>query len=204
MSWLWRFCFLVGGGLILAGGTLHPRAPGMAGMLADPDWVLSHALLTVGFVAIGLGLVLYRRAVAPPPRTDRWARIALYGTILQTIEMVLHTAAVVDHANLVAGRATPVLSTHMALAVLVNPVFGATFIGLILASARDRAIASPWIAWLGILGAAAHGAAAPLVIVFDLPVGILFPMLMLLGLWLVLAAAWPLRAAAPSRLAETT
>lgn len=205
MSWLWRVCFLVGGVLILMGGPRHPRGTTMAEMLGHPDWVLSHTLITLGFVAIGIGLALYRRAVPLPERSGRWARIALYGTILQTVEMVLHTAAVVDHANLLAGRSTPVLSTHTAMAVVAYPIFGATFIGFIVAAARDRVLASPWVAWIGIAGAVAHGAAAPLVIVFRVPqAALLFPLLMLLAIWLVLAAVWPVRAAAPARLAETT
>lgn len=205
MNWLWRLCFLLGGVLILMGGPRHPRGETMAEMLGHPDWVLAHTLITLGFIGIGVGLVLYRRSVPLPRRTDRWARIALYGTIFQAVEMVFHTAAVVDHADLVAGQATPVLSTHLALSSIAYPVFGAAFIGFILAGARDRVLASPWIAWIGILGAAAHGASAPLVIVFRVPqAGILFPLLILLAIWLVLTAVWPVRAAAPSRLAETT
>jgi hypothetical protein len=61
----------------------------------------------------------------------------------------------------------------------------------------DRTLGSPWIAWLGILGAAAHGLSAPLVVGLRInQAGILFPMLMLLAIWLALAAVWPRRAPA--------
>lgn len=63
------------------------------------------------------------------------------------------------------------------------------------AAARDRAMASPWIAWIGVLGATAHGLAAPLVVLFGIEQArVLFPMVVLLALWFVLAAVWPLRA----------
>lgn len=202
MTRLWRLGFLAAGILILIGGPRHPGGT-MSEMLANPDWVPSHLLITAGFVALGLGLVLYRRSVPLPERSHRWAGIALWGTVLQAIEMALHTAASVDHANLVAGRATPVLNAHLSLAVVAYPAFGATFIGFLVATARDRALASPWIAWLGILGAAAHGAAAPLTILFDLEwTRVLFPLLIALAVWLVAAAVWPLRADAGNPLSE--
>lgn len=194
----WRPCFLLAGILIVAGGSQHPRGP-MVEMLAHPDWVPSHTLLLVGFIALVAGLLLYRRAAAPPPRTARWLRYAIVGTVLQAIEMVFHTVSVVDGGHLAAGHPTPVLSTHMVLAVVLYPVFGATLIGFIVATARDRSLGSPWIAWLGILGAAAHGAAPVLVVGLKIQqAAILFPLLMLLALWLALAALLPLRAARPA------
>ena len=55
-------------------------------------------------------------------------------------------------------------------------------------------LGSPWIAWLGILGAAAHGAAPPLVVLLEVEwATFLFRLLLLFALWLVLAALWPLR-----------
>ena len=192
MDRLWRPFFLIAGVLILIGGPLHPNGT-MAEMLAHPDWVLSHALMTVGFVALGMGLALYRRAAHVASRTARWSRIALYATILQAIEMALHTASTVDHANLVAGRATPVLSAHLTLTVVVYPLFAAAIIAWIVAATRDRALGSRWIAWIGIVGAAAHGLAALLVVVLGIERAVfLFPMIVLLALWLVLVAVWPL------------
>ena len=64
----------------------------------------------------------------------------MIGTGLQTVEMVLHTAAVVDHSNLVAGNATPVLTTHLAAAVVLYPIFAATFVGLIIVAGARRCV----------------------------------------------------------------
>ena len=200
---LWRPFFVLSALFILAGGPLHPGGT-MAEMLGHHNWVLSHSLLLVGFIALLIGLILYNRSVALPDRTRKWLRLAVVGTVLQAIEMAFHTAAVVDHANLVAGRATPVLTIHLWLSVALYPVFALTVIGLIVAVSRDRTLGSPWIAWLGILGALAHGAAAPLVILFEIQrAAILFPFLMLLALWQLLTALWPLRIAAVGKTAES-
>ncbi|HEY7216041.1 MAG TPA: hypothetical protein VIC28_15570 [Thermoanaerobaculia bacterium] len=190
---LWRPCFALAALLILIGGPQHPGGS-MAEMLAHPKWVPSHAFILAGFLAMLAGLILYQRSAALPERTRRWARIATFGTILQAVEMAFHTAAYVDHANLMAGRATPVLTTHLWLAVIFYPIFAVTVIGFIVATLRDRSLGSPWIGWLGILGALAHGAAAPLVVLFKVQEArILFPLLMLLAFWLILAALWPVR-----------
>jgi hypothetical protein len=191
---LWRLCFILSAVLMMAGGPRHPRGT-MAQMLAHPDWVVAHAFLLAGFVALLVGLIVYQQNPALPERVRKCARIAVIATVLQTIEMAFHTASAVDHANLVAGRATPILTSHLWLAVAIYPVFGLTVAGLIVAGVRDGVLGSRWIAWLGILGLLAHGAAAPLVIVFQVQgAEMLFPMLLLFAIWMVLAAFWPLRA----------
>src|SRR6185312_1991711 len=96
--------------------------------------------------------------------SEWWLRWAIVAAALQTVEMTLHTLAFVDHDHLVAGQPTPVLSTHLTLAVVVYPLFALTMIGIIVAGARERALGSWWIAGLGIAGVAAHGAAAPLAV----------------------------------------
>lgn len=196
----WRPFFMLAALLILAGGPQHPRGT-MAEMLAHPKWVPSHALMLAGFVALLIGLVLYQRGAALPERTRWWTRLAVVATAFQVVEMVFHTIASVDHAHLVAGEATPILTTHLWLSVVLYPLFGLALAGLIVMGARERALGSLWTAWLGILGALAHGAAAPLVIVLQIQwARILFPCLMFFALWLVVAALWPSRGPAEGTL----
>jgi hypothetical protein len=162
---LWRVFFILTALFIVVGGPQHPKGT-MGEMLANPKWIPSHALLLAGFVAFLIGLLLYQRGVGLPDRTRRWVRLAVVATILQSVEMALHTAAAVDHANLMAGRTTPVLTTHLWMAVIVYPIFGLTLAGFILATARDRALGSTWIG-VRILGVcsgasrAARGASGP-------------------------------------------
>ena len=86
-----------------------------------------------------------------------------------------------DHANLAGGHSTPVLTTHSVLSI-IYPIFAVTVIGLILAGMHERALGSAWIGWLGIIGAAAHGAAAPIVAGLGiLEAGMLFLIFMLSG-----------------------
>ena len=193
-SGLWRLFFIVGAFFLLVGGPRHPGGT-MAEMLAHPDWVPSHALTLVGFVSLLLGLIAYQRTVSLPDRTRTWVGFAVLGTALQAIEMAFHTAASVDQANLVAGRATPVLTTHLWLSVVIYPIFGLTLVGLIVAGVRDRVLGSVWIAWMGIVGAVAHASAAPLVVLLKAEwARILFPFLVLFALWALLAGLWPLPA----------
>ena len=187
----WRVCFVGCALFVMAGGPRHPGGT-MAEMLADPEWVPSHTLQLAGFVLLPIGLLLYQRAAPRPARTRQWTRLAAIGALLQAVEMAFHLAAYVDHANLMAGHATPVLTTHLGLAVVCYPIFAVTIVGWIVAGMRDKVLGSPLIAWIGILGVVAHGAAAPLVVGLGI-IGarVLFPAVTLLALWLILAAVWP-------------
>jgi hypothetical protein len=188
---IWRACFVFSAILLLAGGPRHPRGT-MAEMLQHPNWGPAHALMLAGFAFLGLGLHLYGRQLADAVRTLRWLHWALLATVLQAVEMGVHTAASADAANLVAGRATPILSTHLGLSVVAYPIFGLTLAGLIVAGARDRVLGAPWTAGIGVIGALAHGAAPPLTVGFQLGwARLLFPLLVLFALWLLLAGLWP-------------
>lgn len=191
---LWRLCFIVSALLLMAGGPQHPGGT-MAEMIGDPKWVPAHSLMLAGFVTLLAGLLLYKRSTSLPASANRWLQFAIIGTVLQTIEMAMHTAAFVDHHHLVAGQSTPVLTTHLWLAVFFYPIFGVTITGFIIAGMRNHVIGSPWIGWLGIAGVLAQGAAPPLIFFLKIEgARILFPFLMLFALWLILAGLWPVRA----------
>ncbi len=198
MSLLWRASFVLSGLLILIGGPRHPGGT-MAQMLAHPQWVPSHAFMLAGFTALLIGLLARGRSGPRSPALRRWLTLAIAGTALQTVEMALHTAAYVDLANLLAGRSTPVLTAHLSVTPLFYPIFGVTVAGWIAAAARERAVGSAWIAWIGIVGVLAHGAAGVLVPVFALEwARVLFPMVVLLAVWSILAGLWPARAGEPA------
>lgn len=190
---LWRRFLAVGGAIIFIAGPFHPAGT-IAEMLGHPNWLPMHSAMLVGFILLLIGLIVLNRSAAHPPRTARWLKLAIAATALQCIETSIHTLAYFDHAHLAEGQATPILTTHLWMSVVLFPLVGAAMIGLIVAGVRDRTLGSRGIAWLGILGATAHGLSAPLVVGFGiLEAAVLFPMLMALALWAVLAAVWPPR-----------
>lgn len=115
----WRIAFVLSGVVLVVGGPMHPGGT-HAEMLANPVWVTSHLILLAGFLALLAGLVLYRRGRALPRWTDRWSRLAVWGTLGIVLELAVHTAAVVDAESAAAGGSTPVLNTHLATAVVLS------------------------------------------------------------------------------------
>ena len=183
----WRIGFVLAAAGLLTGGPLHPGGT-MAEMLAHPDWLLSHILQLAGFIAMAAGLWAFAAAVPLPARSRRWCRLAVGGTILQAIEMAFHAAAMVDHHNLVSGASTPILTTHLVMAVTLYPVFALALTGFIVAAARDRVLG--WGAGaIGIAGAIGQGLSAPLVVGLNIAAArVLFPMIVLVAIWLVIVA----------------
>lgn len=198
-SRIWRMMFVIAGMLYLAGGALHPRGE-MVEMLADPVWLAGHSASLAGLVALLTGLVMFRRSRQSSPAFDRWLGFGVIVTALEAIEMAVHAVAYVDAHALAAGHSTPVFTTHMWLATLIYPIFGVVMLGLIWTAQRERSLGSPWINWIGMVGAAAHGIVMPLIFLLDyMPARVLFPIAALtLSVWFILAGLWPVRSVAAS------
>jgi hypothetical protein len=183
--------FAAAGVLMLAGGPRHPGGS-MLEMLMHPDWFMAHALVTLGYAAMLAGLVAFSRTKANTPAMTRWTRVAIVGTALQTVEMAVHTAAMVDAGHLAAGHATPVLTTHLAMMMVFYPLFGITTAAFFVKGMRERAIGSPWFVWIGVIGTVANGIAPILVNLFGwMEARILFAFMIGIAIWLLLAAVWP-------------
>ena len=134
----WRWAFAISGGLILIGGPMHPGGT-MEQMLADPNWLPGHLLVLGGFLALLVGLILLRGT----PRgaaISRVLRLAIAAAVLQSIEMFLHAIAVLDLEHLKAGQSTPVLTTHLTIAVVIYPLFAIALIAFIVADLRAKAV----------------------------------------------------------------
>lgn len=198
-SRVWRALFVAGGVLYFVGSFHHPRGM-MSDMLVDPAWVPAHAAVFVGLAAMTVGLVAFRRSRPTSAALGRWLEVTIVLAVLETLEMGVHTIAYVDadalpRGALTAGFATPVLTVHMWLATLVYTPFAMALIGLVWVGQRERSLGSPWIGWIGILGAAAHGAVMWVVIVLEIgEAWFLFPVgALAFSLWFVLAGLWPTR-----------
>lgn len=187
----WRVLFAAAGVLMLAGGPRHPGGS-MLEMLMHHDWFMAHALVTLGYGTMLAGLVAFSRTGANTPALKGWTRFAIVATALQTLEMAVHTAAMVDAGNLAAGHATPVLTTHLAMSMVFYPLFGVASAAFFVKSMRARAIGSPWFVWIGVIGTLANGIAPILVGLFGwMEARILFAFMIGIALWLLLAAVWP-------------
>ena len=188
---MWRVLFVAAGLLLLAGGPRHPGGS-MLEMLRHHDWFMAHALVTLGYGTMAAGLVAFSRTLANTPAMKRWTGLAIAGTVLQTVEMAVHTAAMVDAANLAAGHATPVLTTHLTMSMVFYPLFGITTAVFFIKGMRERAIGSPWIVAIGVIGTIANGMAPILVgLVGWTEARILFAFMVGIAIWLLLAALWP-------------
>jgi hypothetical protein len=193
---LWRILFAAGGVIMAAGGPLHPRGETMHSMLIDPNWFPSHMGQLVGFGLMTLGMMRFRRVLPHSPAVRRWSGLAALGLALQTVEMAFHLASMVDAEKLAAGLATPVLSTHIVLALTIYPLLAILMSGLIVVAARTRELGTPLLAPLGIAGLVAQAIAVVLVAGFDMQAArIGFPMVMLFAIWTVVVSLMPSRTA---------
>jgi len=133
--------------------------------------------------------MLFRQNGPYSAPVQRWAGLAVLGLALQTVEMAFHLASMVDADKLAAGASTPVLSTHIALAVTIYPLLAMLMSGLIIVAARTRELGNPYIAPLGIAGLVAQAVAVVLVVGADMQAArIGFPMVMLFAVWTVIVS----------------
>lgn len=192
---LWRALFAVGGVVMAVGGPLHPRDATMQAMLVNPDWFPSHLAQLIGFALMTLGLMRFRRVVPLSPPVRRWSGLAAIGLALQTVEMGFHLASMVDADRLAAGAATPVLSTHIVLAVTIYPLLAVLMGGFVIVAGRTRELGTPWLAPLAILGLVAQAVAVLLVVGLDMQAArIGFPMVIAFAIWTVVVSLLPRRA----------
>ncbi|HEX2080287.1 MAG TPA: hypothetical protein VHG08_21475 [Longimicrobium sp.] len=205
---LWRAAFFLSGAAMMAGGPRHPSPhldlpfhESIALMLANPEWRPSHLLLLASYLLLLLGLALWRTGAELSGGARTWARFALFAAVLTCVEMAFHTAAVLDLERLRAGQATPILTIHLWLTAVANPLLGLALAGVAIHGARLGRLGSWWIAWMPVLGGAAFGFAGTYVVLtHDQRVSPLFAVgSALMALWLLLAAVWPVRAPAPAR-----
>ncbi len=201
-SRMWRIWFVVGG-LLYLGGLQHPHGA-LVDMLPDPAWIRAHVTILAGLVVLVAGLVSFRRSVEVSLRLRRWVGFAIVMTAFEVLEMAVHTFAFVDADALASGAATPVLTTHLGMATAIYTPYAISMIGLIWLGQREGALGSPWIGWIGLFGAAAHGVVMWLVFVFEVSgSGILFPLSVSLAIWFILAGVWPAGSLQPAGAAET-
>ncbi len=144
-------------------------------MMDDGTWVLGHALLAVGSALFFAGLLVVRR-------TGAWSaashalRFAVVATVINTLELVFHTAAVIDKDALAGGDWPPLALIHLGLAVIAYPLFGAAVVWLAWRLLRTWNLPLRVFSVAGIVGGIANALAAPLTILLrDPDYAFLFP-----------------------------
>ena len=190
----WRLLIGLAGVLTFVGGSQHPDSSDsiplqerMAEMTGDTGpWVIGHGLMTVGAALLVAGLMRARRADAWPTATSILP-FAIVAATANAVELVLHTAAAVDHDRLVDGSWPPLTVTHLGLSLLTYPVFG---IAVALLAAR---LLPAWptpakvFAVVGLLAGIANAVSTPLAIILDVDgAAALFPIAAIgISVWLV-------------------
>ncbi len=182
------------GGLLMAAGTnLHPRAEratvrdSLADMLGSPVWNLSHLLILAGLVMSVGAFVIARRERAFGASVERWLTVAIVAWGLASIELVPHLLAVRDLEALHHHEATPILDTHLMLAVGSTPALGLSAVALAVSIARAARTVPAWIlAGIASIGGIAYAAAGPLIQILAIPeVSVLFAGQLLIALWII-------------------
>lgn len=165
---VWPWAFAAGGVLFLIGGALHPdedsslpEAEATADFIGAPTWIPAHTLILIGSLGFAIGLfALARSRMSLSTAAQRAAWVAAIGAALFFIESFFHLAAFADEDAALAGNATPLLSTHMAMALVVYPLF--TFALAALAVLSRDTLTHPVIGILGAIGAVIFGLAPAL------------------------------------------
>jgi hypothetical protein len=124
-------------------------------MLRHPQWAPAHALLLVGAVLVAYGLVLAQRderfaALVGAPLL--WAIVA---SVVWCSEGVFHLMAWRDEGALMSGGPTPILTTHLVLAVIGYPAFNVPLALVAAKLGTGRPLLLKPLAWLGFLGSLA-------------------------------------------------
>lgn len=185
--------FLAGGLLTAVGGGLHPTGVGdtvdahLLSMFDSPQWPLSHWLLLAGAVASTLAFVWAWRTHAFGPRVQRWLPLVAAAWGVGAAELVPHLLASQDAHALAHHDSTPMLDTHLSLAIVAGPAVGLSgaLIAVVIARAARSRIA--WVlAAVAVIGGLLYGAATPLIVITDDPaISVLFAAQTGLAVWLI-------------------
>ncbi len=178
----WRPLIGLAGVVSFVGGGMHPQAPdglqfrdSLAAMMADGAWVPGHALLGIGSALALAGLLAVRRTGAWPAASTALP-FAVVAAAINTLELVFHTAAVIDRDELAAGEWPPLALVHLGMAVAAYPLFGVAIAWLAWRLLASWSLPLRAVSVAGIVGGIANALAAPLTILLrDPDFAFLFP-----------------------------
>ncbi len=204
----WRPLVGAAGVLLLVGGAMHPQGDDVGNfkeelvtMMDDPSWVPGHALMALSSLLLLVALLRIRRSGAWDA-AGRPLPLAVLATAVNTVELVLHTLAVVDKDQLAAGGMPPVTFAHLTMAVIAYPLFGFTMAALAWRLASSWPLPLRAISAAAVIGGIANGFAAPLTVLLREPAfSVLFMGAVPISFWLITMGVAGLREPADVRVA---
>lgn len=167
----WWPLLVFGGLLVFVGGGMHgdPAGPdlpirqNLATTMEAGGWVLGHAIMTVGAALIAGGVWIARREAGWQLSRTLW-RVLVVAVALNAIELVVHTAVIVEKDGLLAGETGLLTAVHLAGLLIVYPLYGLAVAAVAAVRFRAAGIGHRAIAALGIVGGVCHAVSAPLAV----------------------------------------
>jgi hypothetical protein len=145
----WPWALIASAVTFVVGGTLHSdqdpillESETLPAWIGHPLWVPSHALILAAAVLLipGLvGLLAARPTLSVGAR--RAGRVSVVAAVLWALDRVPHLGAAAESAAAAVGQGTPMLVTHMVLALLGYSLLGLSVATL--AVLGGRALAHP-------------------------------------------------------------
>ncbi len=179
----------------LVSGVLHPSPTDAATMrdavlemTASANWDAAHWASLIGFplVAVTLALLLDAPRLAHHVTLRTLVRVSMAGALFMAVEAAVHLVSVSERQQLVAGDPTPLLEVSRHMQTVGWPWFGLGMAGLALASMQGHVLCGRWAGIMGALGGIAFAAGGFLTEGLGIiQAGVLFPVGLLLSLWLM-------------------
>ena len=179
----------------LVNGALHPSPTDAASMrdavlemTASANWDAAHWGALIGFplLVVTLALLLDTPRLAHHATLRALVRVSLAGALFMAVEAAVHLVSVSERQQLVAGGPTPLLEVSRRMQTVGWPWFGLGMAGLALAGMQGHVLSGRWSGIMGALGGVAFAAGGFLTEgLAIIQAGVLFPVGLLLSLWLM-------------------
>lgn len=179
----------------LLAGALHPSPTdattmhdAVLEMTASANWDAAHWASLAGFplLAVTLALLIDVPHLAGRTTVLALARVALVGALFMAVEAAVHLVSAGERPLLAAGEHTPLLDVSQQMQTVGWPLFGLGIAGLALAGIREQALSGRWAGIVGAIGGIGLALGGFLTEGLEIiQAGILFPLGLLMSLWLI-------------------
>lgn len=179
----------------LLAGVLHPSPTdattmhdAVMEMTASGNWDAAHWASLIGFplLAVTLALLIDAPHLAGRTIVLGLARVAMLGALFMAVEAAVHLVSGGERPQLAMGEPTPLLDVSQHMQTVGWPWFGLGIAGLALAGVQGKALSGRWAGFIGAIGGIALAMGGFLTEGLEvIQAGILFPVGLLMSLWLI-------------------